>query len=102
MLLTKITLLFYASNFIIGFCNAGVRIQRITYIFHHIPNEVIGRVGSVFFVMNVLFRLVLIGLFSMPLFHSPHGVLIPVLLLALICFAAAFFLLLDYKELAKD
>lgn len=101
MVLTQIVMLFYIANFIIGFCNAGVRIQRVTYIFHHVPNEVIGRAGSVFFVVNVLMRLMLIGLFSIPFFHNPSTILLPILLMAVICLSAAVILLKDYKKLVS-
>ncbi|MBX2908848.1 MAG: MFS transporter [Chitinophagales bacterium] len=101
MIATKLTILFYMANFIIGFCNAGVRIQRITYIFHHVPNEVIGRAGSVFFVVNILMRLMLIGLFALPFFHTPTTILYPIILLAVICVSASMFLLKDYKKLIE-
>jgi MFS family permease len=99
MLVTKTVAWFYLANFLIGFCNAGVRIQRITYIFHHIPNYVIGRASSVFFVLNVLCRMLLIALFSVKYFHTPTGILFPVLLLAVICFVAAFAIRKDYRLL---
>ncbi len=99
MCATASSVLFYTANFVIGFCNAGVRIQRITYIFHHIPNNVIGRAGSVFFVLNVLFRLWLIGIFALPFFHTPATILLPIFALAAICFLAAAMLLIDYKKL---
>jgi MFS family permease len=99
MVATKVVAFFYLANFIIGFCNAGVRILRVTYIFHHIPNHIIGRSSSVFFVLNVLGRLVLIGLFSLPFFHTPTTILIPMVILAAICFAAVIFIQRDYDKL---
>jgi len=99
MVATKVVAFFYLANFIIGFCNAGVRILRVTYIFHHIPNHIIGRSTSVFFVLNVLGRLVLIGLFSLPFFHAPTTILIPVVILAAICFVAVIFIQRDYHKL---
>lgn len=59
---------FYIAFFFIGLCNAGTRILRITYIFDNVPNQVIGRVNAVFRVLNILFRLTFIALFSLPLF----------------------------------
>jgi MFS family permease len=61
--------IFYACLFLLGLCNAGVRIQRVTYIFQHIPNQVIGRTGSVFRMVNVLVRAFFIGLFSLTFFQ---------------------------------
>ncbi len=99
MVATKVVAFFYMANFIIGFCNAGVRILRVTYLFNHIPNHIIGRSTSVFFVLNVLGRLVLIGLFSLPFFHTPATILIPMVILAAICFAAVIFIQRDYDRL---
>jgi len=59
---------FYLLMLLLGLANSGSRIMRVTYIFGHIPNQVIGRVQSVFMVINVLFRLCLIALLSFPFF----------------------------------
>lgn len=80
---------FFIANFVIGSCNAAVRIQRTTYLFHHIPNHIIGRAGSSFFVMNVIMRLLLIAGFSMPLFHRGANIVFAVVILALICFTGS-------------
>ncbi len=53
-----------------GLSNSGSRIIRVTYIFRRVPNQVIGRVQSIFQVINVLFRLFFIALFSLPFFVS--------------------------------
>lgn len=60
--------IFYIIFFFIGMCNAGIRIQRVTYLFGRIPNQIIGRTNSVFRTMNVLLRLIFIALFSLPFF----------------------------------
>lgn len=85
----KTVWVFFAANFLIGACNAAVRIQRITFLFHHIPNSIIGRAGSVFFVINVLLRLLLIGIFSLPFFHESGNITYAVVILSIICFAGA-------------
>ncbi len=66
----KNLLLFFATFLVIGFCNAGVRIQRVTFMFRTIPNHVIGRTGSVFFMINVIFRMLLSLLFALPFFYE--------------------------------
>ncbi len=53
-----------------GLANSGSRIIRVSYIFRRVPNQVIGRVQSIFQVINVLFRLFFIALFSLPFFVS--------------------------------
>lgn len=72
---TKHAMFFYAFSSLIGITNAGTRILRITYLFHHIPNHVVGRTSSVFNVINILFRTTLIGLFSLPFFVSSNNVI---------------------------
>ncbi len=93
--------LFFAANFVIGACNAAVRIQRITYLFHHIPNRVIGRASGVFFMVNVLLRLCLIATFTLPFFHRGTHILYAVTGLGLVCFTAAAVLTLNYKRLLQ-
>jgi DHA3 family macrolide efflux protein-like MFS transporter len=63
--------LFFASFFVVGICNAAIRIQRITFLFRFIPNHLIGRASSVFFMSNILFRLGLTAIFTMPIFLTP-------------------------------
>lgn len=60
----------YLTFMLLGTSNAGTRILRMTWLFKHVPNGVIGRTGSVFNVVNVLCRIVFIGLFSIPFFSG--------------------------------
>ncbi len=55
---------------LLGICNAGTRIFRITYIVRIVPNHVIGRVNSFFVVVNVFMRFVFISLLTIPFFSS--------------------------------
>ncbi|MCW5906491.1 MAG: MFS transporter [Chitinophagales bacterium] len=102
MMASAILTVFFLAQFVIGACNASVRIQRITYMFHHIPNKVIGRTGSVFFMLNVFFRVCLIALFTIPFFHEGTNILYAVAVLAAICFAAALILGVKYKALVAE
>jgi len=102
MVFNKILPLFFLANFVIGSCNAAVRIQRITYLFHHVPNFVIGRAGSIFFVINVFLRLCLIGLFTLPFFHKGDNIIYTVALMSAICFAGAFILWNIQDRLNKE
>ena len=95
-------LLFFAANFVIGACNAAIRIQRITYLFHHIPNHIIGRANSVFFMLNVFLRLCLIGAFTLPFFHQGINILYGVAGMGLICFAGAAILFMYYQSLINE
>lgn len=92
---------FFMANFIIGACNAAIRIQRVTYLFHHIPNYVIGRANSIFFVFNVFLRLCLIAAFTLPFFHRGENVLYAICALATICFAGSAILFSQRKKLQQ-
>ena len=65
---------FFAISFLIGITNAGTRILRVTWLFHHIPNNLIGRTGGVFHVINILLRSGFIALFSIPFFSQGSNI----------------------------
>ena len=87
MSMYKILWIFFLGNFILGITNAGVRILRTTYLFNHVPNNLIGRTNSVFNSLNIMIRMLLIGIFALPFFHINDnirfGYLIGVLIIAL-------------------
>ena len=58
----------------LGIANAGIRIQRVTYLFNHIPNNIIGRANSVFQSINILLRSIFIGLFSLAFFSKGSNI----------------------------
>ena len=58
----------------LGIANAGIRIQRITYLFNHVPNNIIGRTNSVFQSINILLRSICIGLFSWTFFSEGSNI----------------------------
>lgn len=93
--------LFYLGMFVIGSCNAAVRIQRVTFIFTHTPNHIIGRSGSIFFVINVLERLALISLFSLPFFHQNENIVFAVGTMSAVCLYAALYLTVRYRSLLE-
>ena len=66
---------FFAAAFMLGLANAGSRIMRITYLFQHVPNQLIGRTGSIFTVTNVLLRIVFLLLFSLPFFFVDGNII---------------------------
>jgi DHA3 family macrolide efflux protein-like MFS transporter len=97
----RVLFVFFATQFIVGACNASVRIQRITYLFHHIPNRLLGRTNSAYFMVNVFLRLCLIGLFAFPWFHKGEDIRVAMLVFALVCWAGAIILAVYYKRLMK-
>ena len=93
--------LFYLASLVLGLCNAGVRILRITYIFNYIPNQLIGRVGSVFNVINVMSRLLFLLLFSLPFFLTQGNVVYAYLILGTFVLLATLPLVYKYRDLMK-
>ena len=68
--LTHSVLITLFAGILLGICNAGTRILRITYIVRIVPNEVIGRVNSFFAVINVLMRVSFFGIMALPFFAN--------------------------------
>lgn len=64
----------YVFCLLLGFSNAGIRVLRLTYFFQHIPNEIMGRVNSIFNMSNVLVRALFIFLFSLAFFTDSHQI----------------------------
>ena len=65
----KSLLIFFIGSLVLGITNAGVRILRTTYLFNHIPNNLIGRATSVFSSLNIIIRIILISFFALPFFN---------------------------------
>jgi MFS family permease len=67
--------IFYVFSILIGVTNAGTRVLRTTWLFEHVPNNVMGRVGSVFNVLNIFQRLLFGIIFSLAFFSSGSNVI---------------------------
>lgn len=89
--------LFYVGFMLAGLCNAGTRIMRVTYLFKHIPNQLIGRTTSVFRVGAVVFRLLFIALFTLTLFVE--NVKLPYYVFIIFLVLSAIALIFCYKKL---
>lgn len=61
---TKSVFIFYVMFLLLGLCNAGTRIQRVTYLFTHLPNQFYGRASSIFFLFNSCFRIIFLSIFA--------------------------------------
>jgi len=92
--------LFYIAFFMIGLSNAGTRIMRITYLFDNVPNQVIGRVNSVFRVINIFIRLLFIALFALPLFTS--NLKLPFYIFAMFLCISIIASIIFYKPIVKQ
>ena len=95
----KTLIIFFIGSFVLGVTNAGIRILRTTYIFHHVPNNLIGRVNSVFGSLNILIRLMLIGVFSLSFFQINDNIRYTYLIGAGIMIISMLILLIYYKDI---
>ncbi|MCH8902599.1 MAG: MFS transporter [Bacteroidetes bacterium] len=93
--------IYYLIICILGITNAGTRVMRVTYLFNHIPNNVIGRVSSVFQVINVLIRLSFVTLFVLPFFSDGAKVANTFMVFGIFCFLSALVLMRYYKKLIE-
>ncbi len=75
MALTRDDLVFYLFSALLGFSNAGTRVTRVTFLFDHIPNNIIGRANSIFYVYNISVRVLLIWLFSVGFFSESNNII---------------------------
>ena len=98
---TKSIGIFLAMSLIFGFTNAGTRVQRITYLFKHIPNQVYGRAGSIFFLSNVSFRILFLLVFWLSFFHESNNVIYGYFLFGVFLVLSALVLVGVRKKLPK-
>jgi MFS family permease len=91
----------YTVSVILGFTNAGIRVLRMTYLFQHVPNELIGRVGSIFNMLNVLTRSIFIMICSTPFFHIGDQIRWAFLMMSFFILISATVLLAHYKKLVQ-
>ncbi|MGC6429004.1 MAG: MFS transporter [Flavobacteriales bacterium] len=98
---TKDVMIFYFVTFLIGLSNAGTRILRITYLFSHIPNNIIGRATSVLNSISVLIRTLLIGILTIPFFTKGETINFGYLVGAIILLIAVIPLIKNYKKLVE-
>ncbi len=94
--------LFYVTMLLIGCCNAGIRIMRMTYIFNHIPNNIIGRTNSIFGMSNVMLRFTFLTSFSLPFFASGNNIIYPFMIMGCFIVVSTIPLLVWYKKILKS
>lgn len=91
----------YVMFLLLGLTNAGTRIMRVNYLFQHIPNQVYGRAGSIFFISNIIFRVLLIGVFSLAFFHQGNNVVYAFGILSVFLVVSAVVMMLYYGKLVN-
>ncbi len=86
--------LLLALRFFFGFANGGARVMRLTYLFHRVPNYLIGRVLGFFDAFNVFLRILIISAFAlMGLSENTHTAHIPVVVNGVILLISGIILL---------
>ena len=95
---TKAVWIIYTVSIILGFTNAGIRVLRLTYLFNHIPNELMGRVNSIFNMLNILIRTLFIFIFSLPFFNFGNNVIWAYLIMAIFIIFSAAMLLMNKQK----
>lgn len=93
-------LVIYIVSLILGFTNAGIRVLRLTYLFNHVPNEIMGRVNSIFNMLNLLVRTLFIFLFSLPFFNFGNNIIWAFLLMSIFLAISAMVLMINRKNTA--
>ena len=99
---TKSVWLFYLMGVIMGVCNSGIRIQRVTYLFNRVPNELYGRVNSVFNMGNIVVRIVLLSIFSLSFFQIGDNIRLTFLILAIFVLLAVMVLMYHRRNILLD
>ena len=97
----KSLLIFFIGSLILGITNAGVRILRTTYLFNHIPNNLIGRATSVFSSLNILIRIILISIFALPFFNIDDNIRWGYMIGVIMMVVSSFVLLILHRKTSK-
>lgn len=95
--LSSSVILFFVMLFCLGITNAGTRITRVTYLFRNVPNQYFGRSSSIFFLTNILIRIILLGIFALKFFHTGNNVIYAYFIVSVILFFATVLLIYKYR-----
>ena len=95
---SKSLAVYYGMMLFLGVTNAGIRIQRVTYLLENVPNQVYGRTGSIFFLSNIFFRIIFLSLFSLPFFTTGDNVIYGMLIFGVFLLIATFVLVFYRRE----
>lgn len=91
--------LFFILTALLGLSNAGTRVMRMTYLFNNVPNDLIGRVGSVFNVFSVFMRMIFLFFLSSVFFQESNNIVYAIALFAAFVFIGMSTLIFFRKNL---
>lgn len=103
--LTASVTVFVCGGFLVGIANAGSRILRTTYLLRTVPNTVIGRVNSIFSMIQALNQSLIIGLLSLSFFTGAGNggnIVYGLGLMAGLCLISALLLILFFPKFDRD
>lgn len=95
---TQGVFIYYAFALIIGFTNSGSRIFRVSYLFGLIPNEIMGRVNSMFNVYSTIIRFIFLIVFSIGFFNEGSNITYAYAILGIYAFISGIILMAIYKK----
>lgn len=98
---TRFIPIYFLVGFVIGFTNAGTRVLRISYLFSQIPNHIIGRVNSVFSVMNILMRTFFVMIFALAFFSEGINIIYAYAILASFTLLSGLVLWANFSKLGR-
>jgi len=96
--MSKSLFLFFLLMMVLGFCNAGVRIARMSYLFKNVDNQYFGRAGSIFFLTNVVFRILLMVIFTRAFFQEANHIVYAYMIIAGLLFVSSFIMIKYYRS----
>lgn len=91
--------LFFIMSFLLGTTNAGIRVIRMSYLFRVMPNQVMGRANSIFFLINVITRIFFLSLISMSFFHHSGNVIYAFIVLGVFLLLSVLGLVVFYSQI---
>lgn len=91
---------FWGLSLMLGITNAGIRVIRVSYLFEVIPNQIMGRANSIFFLTNVMARICFLVLFSLAFFHRDGNVIYAFAVLSVFIFICMGILMRYYQQIA--
>ena len=103
--LTASVIVFVGGAYLVGLANAGSRILRTTYLLRTVPNTVIGRVNSIFSMIQAFNQSLIIGLLSISFFTGPGNggnIIYGFGVMAGLCLISAVLLILFFPKFDKD
>lgn len=101
LIFTSNTLLLFIVSLFLGITNAGSRVIRVSFLFSVLPNQVIGRCNSIFFVCNTISRLFFLSLFGLAFFHEEGNVIFTFAILIVFMLLCSIYLWVRQKQIMK-